>query len=230
MPGSANAAGYGLPVNLDLVDRCGPIVAALIGGVLAGLALRESEVLDHTIAAKDGLSGVLVTPQWAGTIAAVVAVAVLTMLLRLRSGIGAAATALVGAAAIGLPAVVAVATEPALTLNAVGAGLMLGAAAYPTAGRRAPLIALALGVLAATVFFGVARLWRVPAQRWSVARYDNRRSCCCWIRKVDVATAARYEKAPRTSGLRGFHVLTEISGSGVTLQSVPPPHRGGSKP
>ncbi|WP_112298953.1 hypothetical protein [Rhodococcus wratislaviensis] len=155
-------------MNLDLVDRCGPIVAALIGGVLAGLALRESEVLDHTIAAKDGLSGVLVSPQWAGTIAAVVAVAVLTVLLRLRSGIGAAATALVGAAAIGLPAVVAVTTEPALALNAVGAGLMLGAAAYPAAGRRAPLIALALGVLAATVFFGVARLWRVPAQRWSV--------------------------------------------------------------
>ncbi|AII05746.1 hypothetical protein [Rhodococcus opacus] len=155
-------------MNLDLVDRCGPIVAALIGGVLAGLALRESEVLDHTIAAKDGLSGVLVSPQWAGTIAAVVAVAVLTVLLRLRSGIGAAATALVGAAAIGLPAVVAVTTEPALALNAVGAGLMLGEAAYPAAGRRAPLIALALGVLAATVFFGVARLWRVPAQRWSV--------------------------------------------------------------
>ncbi|MFZ2175068.1 MAG: hypothetical protein WAW17_13765, partial [Rhodococcus sp. (in: high G+C Gram-positive bacteria)] len=141
---------------MNLVDRCGPIVAALVGGVLAAFALRESEVLDHTIAAKDGLSGVLVTPQWAGTIAAVVAVAALTVLLRLRSGIGAAATALVGAAAIGLPAVVAVATEPALTLNAVGAGLMLGAAAYPTAGRRAPLIALALGVLAATVFFGGA--------------------------------------------------------------------------
>ncbi|WP_050785095.1 hypothetical protein [Rhodococcus opacus] len=153
---------------MKLVDRCGPIVAALVGGVLAAFALRESEVLDHTIAAKDGLSGVLVTPQWAGTIAAVVAVVVLTVLLRLRSGIGAAATALVGAAAIGLPAVVAVATEPALTLNAVGAGLMLGVAAYPAAGRRVPLIALALGVLAATVFFGVARLWRVPAQRWSV--------------------------------------------------------------
>lgn len=140
----------------------------MIGGVLAAFALRESEVLDHTIATKDGLSGVLVTPQWAGTVAAVVAVVVLTVLLRLRSGIGAAATALVGAAAIGLPAVVAVATEPALTLNAVGAGLMLSAAAYSAAGRRAPLIALAIGVLAATVFFTVARLWRVPAQRWSV--------------------------------------------------------------
>ncbi|MCX5044046.1 hypothetical protein OG921_12790 [Aldersonia sp. NBC_00410] len=154
---------------MNLVDRCGPTVAALIGGVLAAFALRESEVLDHTIAAKDGLSGVLVTPQWSGTVAAVVAVAVLAVLLRLRSGIGAAATALMGAAAIGLPAVVAVSTEPGLTLNAVGAGLILGAAAYPTAGRRAPLIALALGVLAATTFFAGARLWRVPAQRWSVA-------------------------------------------------------------
>ncbi|MCQ4122150.1 hypothetical protein [Rhodococcus tibetensis] len=44
---------------MNLVDRCSPTVAALIGGVLAAFALRESEVLDHTIAAKDGLSGVL---------------------------------------------------------------------------------------------------------------------------------------------------------------------------
>ena len=154
---------------MNLVDRHGPTVAALIGGVLAAFAVRESEVLDHTIAAKDGLSGVPVTPQWAGTVAAVVAVTALTVLLRLRSGVWAAATALVGAAAIGVPAVVAVATEPAVTLNAVGAGLMLGAAAYPAVGRRAPLVALTVGVLAATVFFGVARVWRVPAPRWSVA-------------------------------------------------------------
>lgn len=155
-------------LTVNLVDRYGPTVATLVGGVLAAFAGRESEVLDHTIAVKDGLSGVLVAPQWAGTVAAVVAVTALTVLLRWRSGGGAAATALVGGAAIGVPSVVAVATEPAVTRNAGGAGLMLGAAAYPAVGRRAPLVALTVGVLAATVFFGVARVWRVPAQRWSV--------------------------------------------------------------
>ena len=162
----AEGTGYGLPVNL--VARYGPIVAAGIGGALSAFALRESEVIDYTIAAKDNPIAVLVTPQWAGTVAAVVAVATLMVLLQLHSGVWTAAAAFVGAAAIGLPAVVAVATEPAVSLNATGAGLMLGAAAYSTAGRRTPLMALTIGVLAATMFFGLARVWRVPAQRWSV--------------------------------------------------------------
>lgn len=150
-------------------SRFAAILAIFGGGALAAFSIRESAASDYTLATEEGMAGVLVTPQWAGTVAAVVAIVMLTALMSLRSRALTVAALLAGAIAIGLPDVVSVATETAVTVNAVGAGLLLAAVAYPAVGRRGRMIALATGVLAATMFFGVTGAWRIFADRWAVA-------------------------------------------------------------
>ena len=76
--------------------------------------------------------------------------------------------AVVGALAIALPAFVPVSAQISVTLNAVGAGAFLAAAAFPTKGHRGAQTALGLGVTTTTLYFGAADLWRDRVPRWSL--------------------------------------------------------------
>ncbi|WP_245813838.1 hypothetical protein [Rhodococcus marinonascens] len=156
---------------MSIVDRCGPAVSGFAGGAVAAFAIRESQVQDYELAR--GVWSVLVTPQWAGTAAALTAVGVLAVLSMRGSRLLTALTAVVGAIVIALPAFVGVAASPAVTLNAVGAGVLLAAAASTAAGGRAGLVAVAVGVLGTTLFYGAAALWRTRLLRWSVTLPDD---------------------------------------------------------
>lgn len=156
-----------------MVSRGFSVLAAFGGGALAAFSILESAANDYDLATEQGIAGVLVTPQWAGTVAAVTAVVALTVLMHVRSRMATATAVVAGVIAIGLPDVVDVATRPANTLNAVGAGLLLAGTAYPAVERRARVIALATGVLTATMFFGMAGMWRAPAGRWAVSLWGE---------------------------------------------------------
>ncbi|MFC8935065.1 hypothetical protein ACFT1A_23525 [Rhodococcus sp. NPDC057135] len=157
---------------VQIAQLCGSVASALVGGMVAAYAVAESRVDDFTFS-DDGLTSVVITPQWAGATAAVAAAVGVALLQRwalLRWARGGLATvfAAAGALAIALPAFVPVSAQISVTLNAIGAGAFLAAAAYPTKSHRAAQIALALGVTATTLYFGAADLWRDRVARWSL--------------------------------------------------------------
>ncbi|MDV6272077.1 hypothetical protein R3Q06_01060 [Rhodococcus erythropolis] len=145
----------------------GPVVSALVGGVVAAYAVAESRVDDFSFS-DDGLTSVVITPQWAGATAAVVAAVGVALLHRWARGGLATVFAAAGALAIALPAFVLISAQISVTLNAIGAGAFLAAAAFPTKGHRGAQIALALGVTTTTLYFGATDLWRDRVARWSL--------------------------------------------------------------
>lgn len=152
---------------VQIAQLYGSVASALVGGVVAAYAVAESRVDDFTFS-DDGLTSVVITPQWAGATAAVVAAVGVALLHRWGRGGLASVFAAVGALVIALPAFVPVSASISVTLNAMGAGIFLAAAAYPTKSHRAAQIALALGVTATTLYFGAADLWRDRVPRWSL--------------------------------------------------------------
>lgn len=153
---------------VQIAQLYGSVASALVGGVVAAYAVAESRVDDFSFS-DDGLTSVVITPQWAGATAAVVAAFGVALLHRWERGGLASVFAAVGALVIALPAFVPVSASISVTLNAMGAGTFLAAAAYPTKSHRAAQIALALGVTATTLYFGGADLWRDRVARWSLA-------------------------------------------------------------
>ena len=152
---------------VQIAQLYGSVASALVGGVVAAYAVAESRVDDFSFS-NDGLTSVVITPQWAGATAAVVAAVGVALLHRWGRGGLASVFAAVGALVIALPAFVPVSASISVTLNAMGAGTFLAAAAYPTKSHRAAQIALALGVTATTLYFGGADLWRDRVARWSL--------------------------------------------------------------
>ncbi len=152
---------------VQIAQLYGSVASALVGGVVAAYAVAESRVDDFSFS-DDGLTSVVITPQWAGATAAVVAAVGVALLHRWGRGGLASVFAAVGALVIALPAFVPVSASISVTLNAMGAGTFLAAAAYPTKSHRAAQIALALGVTATTLYFGAADLWRDRVARWSL--------------------------------------------------------------
>lgn len=145
----------------------GPVASALVGGAVAAYAVAESRVDDFSFS-DAGVISVVITPQWAGATAAVVAAVGVALLHRWGRGGLASVFAVVGALAIALPAFVPVSAQISVTLNAVGAGAFLAAAAFPTKGHRGAQTALGLGVTTTTLYFGAADLWRDRVPRWSL--------------------------------------------------------------
>ena len=129
--------------------------------------MAESRVDDFSFS-DAGVISVVITPQWAGATAAVVAAVGVALLHRWGRGGLASVFAVVGALAIALPAFVPVSAQISVTLNAVGAGAFLAAAAFPTKGHRGAQTALGLGVTTTTLYFGAADLWRDRVPRWSL--------------------------------------------------------------
>ncbi|GAB7517114.1 hypothetical protein [Rhodococcus sp. no. 34] len=143
------------------------VASALVGGVVAAYAVAESRVDDFSFS-DAGVISVVITPQWAGATAAVVAAVGVALLHRWGRGGLASVFAVVGALAIALPAFVPVSAQISVTLNAIGAGAFLAAAAFPTKGHRGAQTALGLGVTTTTLYFGAADLWRDRVPRWSL--------------------------------------------------------------
>ncbi|WP_373937176.1 hypothetical protein [Rhodococcus qingshengii] len=152
---------------VQIAQLYGPVASALVGGVVAAYAVAESRVDDFSFS-DAGVISVVITPQWAGATAAVVAAVGVALLHRWGRGGLASVFAVVGALAIALPAFVPVSAQISLTLNAIGAGAFLAAAAFPTKGHRGAQTALGLGVTTTTLYFGAADLWRDRVPRWSL--------------------------------------------------------------
>ena len=152
---------------VQIAQLYGPVASALVGGVVAAYAVAESRVDDFSFS-DAGVISVVITPQWARATAAVVAAVGVALLHRWGRGGLASVFAVVGALAIALPAFVPVSAQISVTLNAVGAGAFLAAAAFPTKGHRGAQTALGLGVTTTTLYFGAADLWRDRVPRWSL--------------------------------------------------------------
>ncbi|MDI9903238.1 hypothetical protein QM716_25605 [Rhodococcus sp. IEGM 1409] len=131
--------------------------------------------------------------------------------LRPRGGLATVFTA-AGALAIALPAFVLISAQISVTLNAIGAGAFLAAAAFPTTGHRGAQIALALGVTTTTLYFGAADLWRDRVVRWSLTlpgdSYPLPSTIPVWILLAatllvgGVAAVARPNQEPGDVGVR----------------------------
>lgn len=152
---------------VQIAQLYGPVASALVGGVVAAYAVAESRVDDFSFS-DAGVISVVITPQWAGATAAVVAAVGVALLHRWGRGGLASVFAVVGALAIALPAFVPLSAQISVTLNAIGAGAFLAAAAFPTKGHRGAQTALGLGVTTTTLYFGAADLWRDRVPRWSL--------------------------------------------------------------
>ncbi|MER2084770.1 hypothetical protein [Rhodococcus sp. (in: high G+C Gram-positive bacteria)] len=181
------------------------MASALVGGVVAAYAVAESRVDDFSFS-DDGVTSVVITPQWAGATAAVVAAVGVALLHRWGRGGFASVFAAAGALAIALPTFVSISAQMSVTLNAIGAGAFIAAAAFPTKRHRGAQIALALGVITTTLYFGAADLWRDRVARWSLTlpgdTYPVPSTVPVWILLAatllvgGVASVARSEQAP----------------------------------
>ncbi|WP_305092195.1 hypothetical protein [Prescottella sp. R16] len=154
-------------MTVSAAARTAPVAAGLVGGAVAVFAIRETTVQDH-ISVEGTFRQLVVTPQWAGALAALTAALVLVVLSLRRERFAAPLAAVAGAVLLALPAWVEVTAPPAISLTAVGAGLLLGAAAYAGAGVPAAQAALVFGVVGANLFYAGA-LWRSREDRWALS-------------------------------------------------------------
>ncbi|MEW2015211.1 hypothetical protein [Rhodococcus sp. NPDC076796] len=132
-----------------IADRYGPVVATVCGGFVAGYSIRESlgQDLFH-IESSGKWYGAFVTAQWAGTLAVMAAVVVLAVVHRRRPRVSSAVAAVLGAAVIALPSFAPIASNQAVTTNALGAGVLVGICGFVAGGRRLPSAGIAVGLLA----------------------------------------------------------------------------------
>ncbi|MDV8023511.1 hypothetical protein [Rhodococcus sp. IEGM 1330] len=155
---------------MTALDRYGPVVATVCGGFVAGYSIRESLGWDSFFIESSGYwYGAFVTAQWAGTLAVVAAVIVLTVVHSRRSSVLAAVAAALGAVVIALPSFVPIAANQAVTTNALGAGVLVGVCGHIAAGRRGPSAGLAVGLLGSMLFYSAISGLRGPREgRWMV--------------------------------------------------------------
>ena len=152
-------------------DRHGPTFAALCGSLTAVLASRLSLGNDSRFAEESGVwFGQLVTPQWSGFVTVSVALLTILAVQVRRSALLVALAGVTGPVVIALPALVPVAGNQAVSVSAVGAGLLLGASAVISVTRRAAQVALIVGVSVGVLFWGAVRAL-LPSEegRWLVS-------------------------------------------------------------
>ncbi|WP_032405506.1 hypothetical protein [Rhodococcoides fascians] len=153
---------------MTAMDRYGPVAATVCGGFVAGYSIRESLGWDSFYIESSGdWYGAFVTAQWAGTLAVMSAVIVLAVVHSRRSPVAAALAAALGAVIIALPSVVPIASNQAVTTNAIGAGVLVGMCGHIAAGRRGPSAALAVGLVGSMLFYAAISGLRGPREgRW----------------------------------------------------------------
>lgn len=151
-----------------IADRYGPVVATVCGGFVAGYSIRESlgQDLFH-IESSGKWYGAFVTAQWAGTLAVMAAVVVLAVVHRRRPRVSAAVAAALGAVVIALPSFAPIASNQAVTTNALGAGVLVGVCGFVASGRRLPSAGIAVGLLGSMLFYHAISALRGPREgRW----------------------------------------------------------------
>lgn len=151
-------------------DRAVAIVAAVLGGFVAGCAVGASKPYDITMAESDfSPFPWWLTPQWVGVLALVAAVGALALLQRLPVAWTRCA-ALLGTGVLAAPAIVDISTAQSGTVNGLGAGLIVAAAGRLADGRSVVLLGLIGGLLCSAVFSAHVQsaLWG-SVERWSVS-------------------------------------------------------------
>ncbi|MCJ0891964.1 hypothetical protein [Rhodococcus sp. ARC_M5] len=151
-----------------IVDRYGPVVATVCGGFVAGYSIRESlgQDLFH-IESSGKWYGAFVTAQWAGSLAVLAAILVLALVHRRRPRVSAAGATVFGVLLMALPSFVPIASNQAVTTNALGAGVLVGVCGFVAGGRRLPSAGIAVGLLGSMLFYNAISPLRGPREgRW----------------------------------------------------------------
>ena len=153
---------------MTAVDRYGQVVVPAIGGFVAGYSIRESLGQDSFHIESSGKwYGAFVTAQWAGSLAVLAAVLVLVVIHSRRSSVLAAVAAALGSVVIALPSFAPIASNQAVTTNALGAGVLVGVCGFIAAGRRFPSAGIAVGLLGSMLFYSAISPLRAPREgRW----------------------------------------------------------------
>lgn len=151
-----------------IADRYGPVAATVCGGFVAGYSIRESLGQDSFHIESSGKwYGAFVTAQWAGSLAVMAAVVVLAAIHRRRPRVSAAVAAALGAVVIALPSFVPIASNQAVTTNALGSGVLVGVCGFIAAGRGFPSAGIAAGLLGSMLFYSAISPLRGPREgRW----------------------------------------------------------------
>nr|WP_296773974.1 hypothetical protein [Rhodococcus sp. (in: high G+C Gram-positive bacteria)] len=145
---------------MHLLDRHGSLIAATSGAFVAVLSSLLSLGYDSAYAEQSGeWFAQFVTPQWSGSVTVVIAVLALLGLQARRSAATVAVAGVVGPAVIALPSFVPVAAHLAVSVTAVGSGLLLAACAALASGHRRAQAGLLVGVLGAVVFGQAVRTY-----------------------------------------------------------------------
>lgn len=150
-------------------------MAVVLGSFVAVVASKLSLGYDSTqVEQSDLWFRNFVTPQWSGFV--VVVMALLALLVQ-RNNSGRwlpIAAALVGAAVIAAPSVVSIMANQAVTVTAVGSGLLLAASALVAASDRWARLCLMAGVFGGVLFWGAIHQY-VPfdENRWMVSLGPN---------------------------------------------------------
>ncbi|MFI8565609.1 hypothetical protein ACIGGF_03500 [Rhodococcus sp. NPDC078407] len=151
-----------------IVDRYGPVVATVCGGFAAGYSIRESlgQDLFH-IESSGKWYGTFVTAQWAGSLAVLAAILVLALCHRRRPRLSAAGATVVSVLLMALPSFAPIASNQAVTTNALGAGALVGVCGLVAGGRALPSAGIAVGLLGSLLFYRAISPLRGPREgRW----------------------------------------------------------------
>lgn len=162
-------------VGVHLLDRHGSLIAATSGAFFAVLSSLLSLGYDSAYAEQSGeWFAQFVTPQWSGSVTVVVAVLTLLGLQARRSAAMIALAGVVGPVVVAVPSFVPVVAHLAVSVTAIGSGLLLAACAALASGHRRAQAGLLAGVLGA-VLFGQAVRTYLPFDdgRWMLSIDPN---------------------------------------------------------
>lgn len=142
----------------------------LLGSFVAVVAAKLSLGYDSAqIGQSDLWFKNFVTPQWSGFVVVVTAVVALILPRSTHGRWLPTAAALVGAAVIAAPSVISIMANQAVTITAVGSGLLLAASAFVAAANRWAQLCMMASVFGAMLFWGgIHRYLPVDEGRWMV--------------------------------------------------------------
>lgn len=151
---------------MKIIDRFGPALAALVGAFIAGFAILESEPNDTIVLEGNGGIWLHTTVQWAAAVAAVTTVLVYAALRARASAAAAVSASLAGAFVLALPSWMDVTTAQSVSLDGLGAGVLLGVSALLVSDRAEMRMAPAVGLVAALAFTPAVDALRGSPERW----------------------------------------------------------------
>lgn len=142
----------------------------LLGGFVAVLASKLSLGYDSMyVESTDLWFGNFVVPPWSGSVVVVTALLVILLQQSMNWRHLPVVVAAVGSAVIASPSVVPIAANQAVTVTAIGSGLLLAASALVALASRLGQICFMTGIFAAVLFWGPIRQHLpIDEYRWMV--------------------------------------------------------------